>query len=691
MSNYVYKFDPETTTDGCGDMVNLLGGKGANLAEMANLGLPVPPGLTVSSGVFEQWRAFKDIEQRFEFVKNITKNEVMPVLEEIARDQNRPCLWSVRSGAAVSMPGMMDTILNVGINPENLKDYCEHLGERTATDCRRRFLQMYASTVYGHETIDAKVNELLADLRKQAGVATDAELSAVDIGRVCVMIANELEEHVVPYELDLQLAYCINAVFESWDNDRAKYYRKMNGIGDAIGTAVTVQLMVFGNASDKSGSGVMFSSDPNTGDALTVGEYLCNAQGEDVVAGVRTPVSLWEAVEAKQISQGMYKQLMKVAKQLETHYKNMQDIEFTIEDKRLYLLQTRNAKRTGIAAVNYAIDSLKSGLWQRGDLRKLTPREVLESLQPKLEGDVPPPYVTGIAASVGIISGVPCFSIEEIEIAKEDGKRAIFVAEDTSAEDIELFNEADAVLTMIGGFTSHAAVVARGMNKPCVVGCTGENYAEAEVILADLSQTPEITLDGATGIIYEGALEISEPSEDDLNELLELAGFEEENDDRRYIDITNLDAEEVGALVSLHTKHSDQELVLHYAARRPGALLKVFGYGMIPENLNQALPKLAALYDPEAHRFELSTPYNLDYLRGREYDFIVRHPEKPSDYLKSGSVRSSDQALTTVFGTLSAAKLFLGAIEKQGVKVAQHYRAPKQPLKQFIKYLHEGA
>lgn len=690
MSNYVYKFDPETTTDGCGDMVNLLGGKGANLAEMANLGLPVPPGVTVSSGVFEQWRAFKDIEQRFEFVKNITKNEVMPVLEEIARDQNRPCLWSVRSGAAVSMPGMMDTILNVGINPENLSEYCEHLGLRTGNDCRRRFLQMYASTVYGHETIDAKVNDLLADLRKQAGVATDSELSAVDIGRVSVMIASELEEHVVPYELDLQLAYCINAVFESWNNDRAKYYRKMNGISDAIGTAVTVQLMVFGNAGEKSGSGVMFSSDPNTGDPATVGEYLCNAQGEDVVAGVRTPVTLWEAVEAKQISQGMYKQLMKVAKQLETHYKNMQDIEFTIEDKRLYLLQTRDAKRTGIAAVNYAVDSLKSGLWQRGDLRKLTPRQVLESLQPKLEGDVPPPYVTGIAASVGIVSGVPCSTLEEIELAKEDGKQAIFVAEDTSAEDIELFNEADAILTMIGGFTSHAAVVARGMNKPCVVGCTGRNYAESQVILTELSQTPEITLDGATGIIYEGALEISEPSEDDLAELLELAGFEED-DDRRYLEITNLDADEVAAIVSLHVKHNKEALVLHFAARRPGALLKVLGYSMIPANLQDTLTKLSAIYDPEQHNFELSTPYNLDHLTGREYDFIVRHPEKPSDYLKSGSIRTSDQALATVFGTLDAAKLFLGAIEQQGVKTAQKYRAPKLPLKQLIKYLHEGA
>lgn len=688
-NNYVYKFDPETNTDGCADMRNLLGGKGANLAEMALLGLPVPPGVTVSSGVFRQWETFKNTEERFEYVKHIVREEVIPVIESIAREQNRPCLWSVRSGAAESMPGMMDTILNVGINPENLGEYCEYLGLRTGNDCRRRFLQMYASTVYGHRTIDDKVNEMLSDLRKQSGVASDSELDSMDIASVCVMIANEMQDHVVPYELDLQLAYCIDAVFCSWNSERAKYYRQMNGISDGMGTAVTIQLMVFGNASDKSGSGVMFSSDPNTGAPGVTGEYLCNAQGEDVVAGVRTPVTLWEAVEQKQISQGMYKQLVKVAEQLEAHYKNMQDIEFTVEDKRLYVLQTRDAKRTGTAAVNFAVNSLRSGLWTKYDLPKLTPRQVLESLQPKLEGDLPPPYVSGIPASVGIVSGVPCFDLDEIKKAKSEGKTAIFLAEDTSAEDIELFNEADGVVTMIGGFTSHAAVVARGMNKPCIVGCTGSNYHESDVVLQDLRVTSDITIDGSNGIVYEGALSVSEPTEDDLAELLDLAGFVDE-DERLFIDITNLDAGEVAALVKLHIKHNDQHLVLHYAGRRTNALLKILGYGAIPDNLAELLPRLAELYAECDHRFELNTSYNLDHLRGREYDFIVRNPEKPSDYLKKGSLRMNDQALVTAFGTLDAAKLFLGAVEDQGVELAKKYHHPKQPLKQLIAFLHEG-
>ncbi|AUR95924.1 PEP-utilizing enzyme [Vibrio phage 1.215.B._10N.222.54.F7] len=687
MAQYVYKFDPENDTDGGKWLTNLLGGKGANLAEMAVLGLPVPPGVTVTTEVFSKWQQIPTEDDKTNFIHHIVLSEVLPNLEAIAKDYASPVLWSVRSGAPVSMPGMLDTILNVGVSAANLRELTKTIGLKAATDCRRRFMQMFADVVLD-AGIDSEIETLLEELRDEHHVANDADLPEDALGRVCVFIASKLEEQI-PEALDDQLTACITAVFKSWDNDRAKYYRQLNAIPEDLGTAVTIQLMVFGNAGAKSGSGVLFSSDPSTGSNDVVGEYLSNAQGEDVVAGARTPLTLEDAVDEKLISPGMLKRLHAVAKQLEAHYKDMQDVEFTIEDKSLYILQTRTAKRTGEAAINFAMTSLRSEFWTPQDLPKfLTPRQVLESLTPRLV-NAPITSIDGIAAGVGVVSGVPCHTLEELRDAKDQGLNAIFITDNTSAEDLEQFDLADGIVTMIGGFTSHAAVVARSLNKPCVVGCAGNTPAESNTLIDSLLGNDTVTIDGARGKVYDCELEVEEPDEAHLADLIALAGFDA-GDEQAFLDITNLDAPLAIQMLELRLKHSSNKITLQYDARRPGALRKVVGLEVIPTNLSEVIPRLMELYDPENPRFELSTDYNLDHLSATQYGFIVRSPSKPSDYLTPGSLITNDQILTYVFGTLEAAYLFLDAADHQGVPVATAFTKKNEPIKNFLNFLHTG-
>lgn len=687
MASYVYKFDPENHTDGGKELKYLLGGKGANLAEMAVLGLPVPPGVTVTTEVFSKWCEIKTEEDKTNFIHHIVLSEVIPHLETIAKDYADPALWSVRSGAPVSMPGMMDTILNVGVTTDNLRELTKTIGLKAATDCRRRFMQMYADVVLS-AGINEKVETLLEDLREKHGVTNDAELPEDELGRVCVFIASELETRI-PDALDDQLTACITAVFKSWDNDRAKYYRKLNAIPDDMGTAVTIQLMVFGNSGSKSGSGVLFSSNPSTGSNDVVGEYLPNAQGEDVVAGSRTPITLDDAVDEKLISPGMLKKLNAVAKQLETHYKDMQDIEFTIEDKSLYILQTRAAKRTGEAAIIFAIDSLNRGFWSVSDLPKfLTPRQVLESLTPRLV-NAPPATLDGLGAAVGVVSGVPCHTLEELRDAKDQGLNTIFVTDTTSAEDLEHFDLADGVVTMIGGFTSHAAVVARSLNKPCVVGCSGSDFTSVSGTIDLLLTNEMITLDGARGKVYDVELEVDDPDETTLNGLLDLSGFGSD-DEQDFLNVTSLDEDLALNMLKLRLKHSDRKVTLQYSARRPGALRKAVGLQIVPSNLSGLLSKLAELYNPDDPRFELSTDYKLDHLSAEQYGFIVRRPTKPSDYLTPGSLITDDQTLTDIFGTLDAAHLFIDAADHKGLPLATTFTKKNEPIKNFLNFLHKG-
>jgi len=514
-TKYVYMF-----SEGNASMRNLLGGKGANLAEMTNLGLPIPQGFTITTETCTEYNENGKVLNETMKAQII---EAVAKLEEIAGkkfgDVENPLLVSVRSGARASMPGMMDTVLNLGLNDIAVEGLAKKTGNpRFAYDSYRRFIMMFADVVIG--VSKAKFERQLDKFKEDKGVKFDTELTAEDLKEVVAIFKQiYLDDQGVefPQEPMTQLYEAIMAVFRSWDNPRAFVYRRMNDIPYSWGTAVNVQMMVFGNMGDTSGTGVAFTRNAATGENAMFGEYLINAQGEDVVAGVRTPNPI---ARLEQDMPEVYKQFCEIADKLEKHYKDMQDMEFTIEEGKLYFLQTRNGKRTAPAALKIAVDLVKEGLITEDEaLMKVDPKQLDQLLHPAFDKDALKAAKVigkGLPASPGAGAGKIYFTAEEAkEAAEERGERVVLVRLETSPEDIEGMAVAQGILTVRGGMTSHAAVVARGMGRCCVSGCEEIRMDEEnKVFVLDGKEFREgdyISLDGSTGNIYGEDIKTVEP------------------------------------------------------------------------------------------------------------------------------------------------------------------------------------
>ncbi|MDR1706062.1 MAG: pyruvate, phosphate dikinase, partial [Clostridiales bacterium] len=512
-TKYVYMF-----AEGNESMRNLLGGKGANLCEMTNLDLPIPPGFIVTTEVCAMYNASgKVLSQEVKDQVDAAMAKLEAATGKRFGDENNPLLVSVRSGARASMPGMMDTVLNLGLNDVS----AEAMGRNTnnprfAYDSYRRFIMMFSDVVIGVDK--AKFERVLDKFKEEHGYNGDTDLGAEDWKAVCGIFKEIFKTEMkkdFPQEAKEQLYEAIGAVFRSWDNERAFVYRRMNDIPYEWGTAVNVQSMVFGNMNNDSGSGVVFSRNSATGENKITGEFLMNAQGEDVVAGVRTPKPFDELEKEKP---AIYNEFVKYSNMLEKHYRDMQDMEITIENDKLYFLQTRNGKRTGQAALQIALDLIKDGV--------RTEQEALAMVEPKLLDQLMHPVFDpaelknrksigkGMEASPGAASGRVVFNTADAKAAADKKEKVVLVRLETSAEDLAGMEVAEGILTVKGGMTSHAALVARGMGKPCVSGCEaikmneeegyfelgGERYTDKDII----------SIDGSTGLIYSGAIPTQE-------------------------------------------------------------------------------------------------------------------------------------------------------------------------------------
>ncbi len=528
MTKWVYAFG-DGSADGSADMKNLLGGKGANLAEMSNLGLPVPPGFTISTGVCTHYYD-NDKTYPADLEKQVADalGKIETTLGRKFGSVEKPLLVSVRSGARASMPGMMDTVLNLGLNDDTVEALAAESGDaRFAFDSYRRFITMYSDVVLGVD--HGEFEEILDNYKVDRGYRLDTELSADDWKQLVPMYKERVVEVLdapFPQDAHEQLWGAIGAVFGSWMNPRAETYRRLHDIPASWGTAVNVQAMVFGNMGDDCATGVCFSRNPSTGENAFYGEYLINAQGEDVVAGIRTPQNLTRAErdaahgELPSMEEAMpetFAELCAIRERLEAHYKDMQDMEFTIQQNRLWMLQTRNGKRTARAALRIACDMVDEGLITDADaVRRVDPMQLDHLLHPMLDPEADKEVVgRGLPASPGAATGAIVFTAEDAEQWKGDGKAVILVRTETSPEDIGGMHAAEGILTTRGGMTSHAAVVARGMGRPCVSGagelrvdaisktltCAERTYNEGDVI----------TLDGTTGQIMHGAVDMILP------------------------------------------------------------------------------------------------------------------------------------------------------------------------------------
>ena len=509
MTKYVYLFK-----EGNASMRNLLGGKGANLAEMTKIGLPVPQGFTVSTEACTRY---------YEDGKTIGEDIVEQIYAALAEtekvcgkkfgDLENPFLVSVRSGARASMPGMMDTILNLGLNDVAVKGLANLTqNERFAYDSYRRFIQMFSDVVM--EIPKSFFERVLDDIKESKGAKYDTDLNAEDMKEIVVRFKEIYKEKMgveFPQDPKVQLMEAIKAVFRSWDNPRAIYYRRMNDIPSDWGTAVNVQSMVFGNMGNTSGTGVAFTRDPSTGEKKLYGEYLINAQGEDVVAGIRTPQKI-ETLQ--QVMPEVYEQFVNIAQTLENHYRDMQDMEYTIERGKLYMLQTRNGKRTAAAALKIAVDLVNEGMITTDEaILKVEPKQLDSLLHPQFDAVAlkkAKEIAMGLAASPGAACGMVYFTAEEATAAAKTGKKVVLVRLETSPEDIEGMAHAQGILTARGGMTSHAAVVARGMGTCCVAGC-GALRVDEEAKTATIGDVvfhegDWMSIDGSTGKVYAEAI-----------------------------------------------------------------------------------------------------------------------------------------------------------------------------------------
>ena len=506
---WVYLF-----TEGDASMRNLLGGKGANLAEMTNIGLPVPQGFTITTEActqyYEDGRQIND-EIQAQIMEYITKME--EITGKKFGDKENPLLVSVRSGARASMPGMMDTILNLGLNEDVVEVLAAKSGNpRWAWDCYRRFIQMYSDVVM--EVGKKYFEELIDKMKAEKGVTQDVDLTADDLKELASQFKAEYKEKIgddFPTDPKEQLMGAIKAVFRSWDNPRANVYRRDNDIPYSWGTAVNVQSMAFGNMGDDCGTGVAFTRDPATGEKKLMGEFLTNAQGEDVVAGVRTPMPIAQMEEKFPEA---FEQFKQVCKTLEDHYRDMQDMEFTVENKKLYMLQTRNGKRTAQAALKIACDLVDEGMRTEEEaVAMIDPRNLDTLLHPQFDAEAlkkAAPMAKALGASPGAACGKIVFTAEDAKEWAARGEKVILVRLETSPEDIEGMKSAQGILTVRGGMTSHAAVVARGMGACCVSGCgdiiMDEENKKFTLNGKEFHEGDPISLDGSTGNIYDGII-----------------------------------------------------------------------------------------------------------------------------------------------------------------------------------------
>lgn len=520
-TKWVYLFSAEKC-EGDRSMRNLLGGKGANLAEMSSIGLSVPPGFTVTTEACIKYQ-----ENGGDFTPEM-REQIEHGIKEVERitgkkfgDKTNPLLFSVRSGARVSMPGMMDTVLNLGLNDETVLGLAKLTeNERFAWDSYRRFIQMYANVVMGFNV--SLLEHTLEDLKEARGVSEDTELTSEDLQELVAVYKKIILEESgksFPTEAIEQLWLAIKAVFGSWNNNRAVKYRELNEIPHNWGTGVNVQSMVFGNMGDDSATGVCFTRDPSTGNRVFFGEYLINAQGEDVVAGIRTPCPINEFSKnesnknLRTLEQAMpkaYGELCEVYQKLEAHYKDMQDIEFTIEKNKLYMLQTRSGKRTAAAAVKIAVDLCHEKVLSKAEaVCHVKPDDLNQLLHPRLDPKATKKVIaTGLPASPGAGAGKIVFDSETAHVEADKGEKVVLVRQETSPEDIAGMVASQAILTARGGMTSHAAVVARGMGKPCVAGCSDLSISARDKTMTVKGKVYRegdfITLDGATGEVMEG-------------------------------------------------------------------------------------------------------------------------------------------------------------------------------------------
>jgi pyruvate,orthophosphate dikinase len=529
MAKWVYTFG-DGAAEGASEMRNLLGGKGANLAEMANLGLPVPPGFTISTEVCTYFYANgKQYPKELDAQMKAALGSVEHITGRKFGDANDPLLVSVRSGARASMPGMMDTVLNLGLNDVTVEGLAKTSGDRRfAYDSYRRFITMYSSVVLdvGHEHFE----EILELHKDQKGYTLDTDLSAEDwaelIKRYKARVRQEIGEDF-PQDPSKQLWGAIGAVFGSWMNARANTYRRLHNIPESWGTAVNVQAMVFGNMGDTSATGVAFTRNPSTGERALYGEFLINAQGEDVVAGIRTPQEITEAAKQAAGSDkpsmesampAAFAELTRIYTSLEKHYRDMQDLEFTVEKGKLWMLQTRSGKRTAKAALRIAVELASEGLITKDEaVTRVDPAALDQLLHPTIDPNAERNVVaTGLPASPGAASGEIVFSADEAETMKAQGKKVILVRVETSPEDIHGMHAAEGILTTRGGMTSHAAVVARGMGKPCVSGAGQlrvDYAAQTMTVMGKVYKKGEIlTIDGSTGQVLAGKVAMQEPA-----------------------------------------------------------------------------------------------------------------------------------------------------------------------------------
>jgi pyruvate, orthophosphate dikinase len=514
---YVYFFG-DGKAEGNGQMKDLLGGKGAGLAEMTNTGVPVPSGFTITTEVCNMFYDKKNngkvpaeaAKQQAAYLEKLEKS-----MDRKLGDAKKPLLVSVRSGSKFSMPGMMDTILNLGLNDETVHGLIlETKNERFSYDCYRRFIQMFGGVVLGLEKSDFE--HILTKKKEELGVKLDTELTTEDLKDLILRYKKAVKEHTgkdFPQDARVQLDLARDAVFQSWMNPRAIYYRKTNDISASLGTAVNVQSMVFGNMGDDSGTGVGFTRNPSTGENKFYGEYLTNAQGEDVVAGIRTPKPI--AMMEKEMPP-VYKQLRAITTKLEKHYRDIQDFEFTIQKGKLYMLQTRTGKRTAMAAVKIAVDMVKEGLIKKEEaVLRIDPASLDQLLHPVIDPKAKLKVIAkGLPASPGAATGIAVFTADES--AKRGSEKTILVRNETSPDDIHGMDASQGILTARGGMTSHAAVVARGMGKPCVAGCEeikvdehGRKFTVKDVVV---KEGDWITVNGTTGEVILGQVPTIEPS-----------------------------------------------------------------------------------------------------------------------------------------------------------------------------------
>ncbi|HAU75966.1 MAG TPA: pyruvate, phosphate dikinase, partial [Agrobacterium sp.] len=541
MKKWVYTFGNGAAEGRAGD-VAILGGKGANLAEMASLGLPVPPGLTIITDACALYhKNGRDLPDDLKLQVMAGLHGMEIVTGKTFGGSQSPLLISVRSGARASMPGMMDTVLNLGLNDRTVEALGHDAGDaRFAWDSYRRFIQMYADVVMGldHEMFE----EILEDEKGRLGHEYDTDMSAVEWQHVVSLYKKLIEDELgeaFPQDCHVQLWGAIGAVFASWTNHRAVTYRHLHNIPGDWGTAVNVQAMVFGNLGSSSATGVAFTRNPSTGEAELYGEFLVNAQGEDVVAGIRTPQSITEAARLasgsdkpsmEKLMPEAFSEFLAICKRLETHYRDMQDLEFTIERGKLWMLQTRSGKRTTRAAMKIAVDMVEEGLISQDEaVCRIEPSSLDQLLHPTIDPGTSRPIIgSGLPASPGAATGEIVFTAEEAVAAEAEGRRVILVRIETSPEDIHGMHAAEGILTTRGGMTSHAAVVARGMGIPCVTGAGSMRVDMRNRVLIGvgcmLKRGDVITIDGSSGRVLKGEVPMTQPElSGDFGKLMEWA------------------------------------------------------------------------------------------------------------------------------------------------------------------------